>query len=58
MMLKIDVFAPIPMARDKIAAKVKPGPLPNIRTAYVTSFTSAFMAAGSFLVRDFLGIAF
>jgi hypothetical protein len=32
-MLKIDVFAPIPIASDKIAAKLNPGLLANIRTA-------------------------
>jgi len=33
MMLKMDVFAPMPMARDKIAAKVKLGLLASMRAA-------------------------
>jgi hypothetical protein len=32
-MLKMDVFAPMPIVRDKIAAKVKPGFLASIRAA-------------------------
>jgi hypothetical protein len=33
MMLKMDVFAPIPMARDNIAATANPGFLVSIRAA-------------------------
>src|SRR6185295_5317933 len=41
--LKIDVFAPIPMASDSSAATVKPGFLTNPRTAYRRFRASVFM---------------
>jgi hypothetical protein len=42
-MLKMDVFAPMPMASDKIAANVNPGLLASIRTAYAKSLAKVFM---------------
>src|ERR1700685_106984 len=42
-MLKMDVFAPIPMASDKIAANVNPGLLARVRTACPKSLAKVFM---------------
>jgi hypothetical protein len=47
MMLKIDVFAPMPMARDNIATKAKPGFLVSIRAAYAISLATVTIRVDS-----------